>query len=107
MSIPGQVRGIGLVWYREADYDRLKAMFIDGDKLPRSFLQWQDQAEQLRKRCVREGALVVKAYVDPDTFPAWCQAHGANLDSSGRNAFANAEAYRVLVAAQQNGHGSA
>ena len=101
-NLPAQVQAIGMVWYKESDYDRLKAMFIDGQVLPRSFLQWQDLAEQGRKRLVRQGHIVVKAYIDPDTFPDWCIQQGHKLDASGRNAFGNAEAYRIVMESQRN-----
>lgn len=102
MKLPTQVQVVGMVWYNEADYDRLKAMFIDGNVLPRTFLQWQDLAEQGRKRLVRQGHMVVKAHIDPNTFPDWCVKHGHKLDSNGRNAFGNAEAARIFLESQRN-----
>jgi hypothetical protein len=92
-----------MVWYMEADYDRLLTIFTDAHLLPRTFLQWQDKAEQGRKRYLREGKIVIKAHIDPDTFPAWCLANGAELNASGRMKFANAEAYRVVT--EKNMHG--
>jgi len=91
-----------MVWYRETDFDQLIAMFIDRAKLHRTFLQWHDDAEQGRKRLTRQGHTVVKAHIDPATFPAWCAAHGHKLDANGRNAFANAEAYRVFTEMDTN-----
>ncbi|SDH41433.1 MULTISPECIES: hypothetical protein [unclassified Duganella] len=97
MSDAPQVQAIALVWYHEKNYDQLKAMFEDGDNLPRTFLQWQDKAEQGRKKFSREGKKVIKAYIDPETFPKWCAANGHRIDAAGRTAFANAEAYRVFM----------
>jgi len=102
-----KVQAIGMAWYREADYDKLRTLFVDGDRLPRTFLQWQDQAEQGRKRYVRQGTVVVKAYIDPDTFPAWCAANGCSGDAGGRMKFASAEAYRVLMEEQRSSGGRA
>lgn len=96
-KLPQQVQAIGWAWYSEADYDRLREMFVDGARLPGTFLQWQDQAEQGRKRLLREGKIVVKAYIDPDTFPAWCRANGHELDASARSMFAASEARRILT----------
>jgi hypothetical protein len=91
------VQAIGMAWYLERDYDALRALFTDGHKLPATFLQWQDQAEQVRKRYVREGYIIVKAHIDPTTFPAWCAANGRDVDASGRTKFASAEAHRILM----------
>lgn len=99
----GTVQALGMVWYRESDYEELLTLFTDAEKLPRSFLQWQDMAEQGRKRYVRQGVFVVKAYIDPRTFPAWCEANGCGLDANGRMKFGNAEAYRVAMEAQRGG----
>ncbi|VVE07073.1 hypothetical protein [Pandoraea sputorum] len=96
------VQAIGIAWYKEADYQRLKLMFADGHKLPLSFLQWQDQAEQLRKRYVRQGYVVVKAHIDPEQFPAWCTARSLNIDANARMEFANAEARRIVVESQKH-----
>lgn len=96
-KLPVGVQATSMVWYRESDYDALLKIFVDAGKLPRSFLQWQDAAEQGRKRQLREGKVVVKAYIDPNTFPAWCAANGCNVDADGRTKFANAEAYRIVM----------
>ncbi|NMV37220.1 hypothetical protein [Ralstonia insidiosa] len=95
------VQAVGIPWYKESDFLRLRALFVDGDKLHPTFLQWKDAAEQLHKRLMRQGVVVVKAYIDPETFPAWCAANGHNVDANGRNAFANVEAARVLRASGQ------
>lgn len=99
---PIGVAAIGMAWYREADFEALMQLFVDSSKLHRSFLQWQDAAEQGRKRYVREGKIVVKAYIDPKTFPAWCEANGCKLDADGRMKFASAEAHRVLMEADKH-----
>ncbi|WP_132258406.1 hypothetical protein [Paucimonas lemoignei] len=98
-----QLQAIGIAWYRESDYDALRAMFTDGHKLPSTFLQWQDQAEQARKRYVRQGHIVIKAHIDPVTFPAWCDANGCTVDAQGRMRFASAEAHRIAMEANKNG----
>lgn len=101
-KLPADVAAIGMVWYREADYDALLKLFIDPSNFYRSFLQWQDAAEQGRKRYIREGKIVVKAYIDPKTFAAWCDANGCKLDANGRTQFANQEAYRVVMEADKH-----
>ena len=87
---------IGMVWYRnESDFERCREIFIDRDKLPITFLSWQNQAEQGRKVQIGKGLVVVCAYIDPNTFPAWCMERGHNVDAAGRMAFASFEALRI------------
>lgn len=96
------IQAIGMVWYKEADYLQILQLLSDAHLLPRTFLQWQDKAEQGRKRYLRAGHIVVKAYIDPNTFPAWCNSRGLNIDAHARTEFANAEAARILTEANQH-----
>ena len=89
------IQAIGIPWYREADYQQLRALFADGHLLPATFENWQQKAEHLRKSQIQQGRIVVQAQIDPGTFPAWCAARGHNVDASGRVAFANTEAARI------------
>jgi len=79
------------------DYDRSRAMFIDGDALPLSYQEWKQQVECFRERLVSQGILVVQAYIDPDIFPDWCRSYGCQPDARGRDMFAANAAWRVLV----------
>lgn len=94
MNLPPSVRAVGLVWYRREHYARLRKLFEDGDKLPANFDKWLKLAEQTQQRYERDGFLTVKAYIDPDTFPAWCAARSLNVDARARMEFANHAAYR-------------
>lgn len=61
----------------------------DADVLPPTFEKWFYRAEQLRGRLKKQGMVVEKVEIDPETFPAWCAARGLNVDAEARNAFAN------------------
>ena len=93
---PREVPAVGWVWYHEADYDRLRNMFVDGAQLQPTFLQWQDEAERASKQLARQGYLAIKVYIDPDTFPEWCRANGHDLDANARSAYAASETKRLL-----------
>ena len=97
-----QVQAVGISWYRAEDYDRLKRIFSDGAKLPATFEEWHVKAQALHDRIASEGRLAVKAYIDPDTFPDWCKAHGKEADAQGRMAFANECAYKQARQKPQN-----
>jgi hypothetical protein len=84
-----QVSVKGISWYRREDYDRLKAMFTDGSKLPDTFESWLQNAQNLHDKLTGEGRAVVKAYIDLETFPEWCRAHGLGMDAKARIAYGN------------------
>lgn len=96
-TMDSQVGVVGVAWYMREDYDRSRAMFIDGDALPLSYQEWKQQVESFRERLVSQGILVVQAYIDPDIFPDWCLSHGCQPDARARDMFAANAAWRVLV----------
>ncbi len=73
-----------MVWYKEEHWDTLKAMFADGDMLPLSFSDWHTRAEAMKKEVEAAGDAVIKVYIDPETFPAWCEAKGLPMNSEAR-----------------------
>jgi hypothetical protein len=90
-----QISVTGLVWYRNAeDYDRLKAMFTDGDKLADTFENWLKSAQAGFDKLTGSGHVVIKAIIDPDTFPKWCRARGLEMSAKARTAFGNECAYK-------------
>ena len=96
-----QVKAVGIAWYRAENYDRLKALFTDGWKLPDKFDNWLETAQQLCDELAFEGQIVEKAYIDPIAFPRWCRAHGVQMDAQGRMAYANECAAKRLSAEEQ------
>ena|ERR1035438_6832510 len=80
---------VGVTWYRPQDYARLKAMFPDGARLPDTFEGWLKSALNVCDKLTSEGFVLVKAYIDPDTFPEWCRSHGTEMDAKARANFAN------------------
>jgi hypothetical protein len=88
-----QVQAMGFVWYRKEDYESCRAMFPDGSNLPDTYDEWLVMAQSHYDRVTARGMKVVKAYIDPDTFPEWCRTHNMPMDTNGRNAYANERAY--------------
>lgn len=76
-----------MVWYKEEDYDTLRSMFADGDQLPPTFEDWQQKAEE-KAQGEAEGDQVVKVYIDPETFPQWCELKKLPMDANSRSQLA-------------------
>lgn len=100
MAEPLKISFVGLVWYRREDYDRLLTIFEDAHKQPRTFDDWLVQAERIEQRQRDRGVRVVRAVIDPDTFPAWCAAKRLKVDSHARNEFASHKAYEAHLQSQ-------
>jgi hypothetical protein len=48
-----------------------------------------EEPQELYDKLTAAGHVVVKAYIDPDTFPKWCQAHGLEMNAKARTRFGN------------------
>lgn len=94
---------IGLAWYELDDFTEIKAVMVDGNKLPKTYSEWRLAAEQTERKLRREGRMVVRAHVRPAEFVAWCSTRGLNIDANARMAFAN-EVARETYRAIQEGH---
>jgi hypothetical protein len=79
---------VGVIWYRgEQDYARLKAMAKDGGRLHDTYDEWLKSARNVAGTLTLEGLTVVKTYLDPKTFPAWCEANGYEMDAVARTRY--------------------
>lgn len=88
---------VGMAWYRPETYERCLAIFKDSADLPDSFEEWIALAQQSEQQLKRQGMKVVRAEIDPDTFPGWCAEQGySKIDKDSRMAFANAMAAEYL-----------
>ena len=82
----------GLAWYRREDYPKLLSIFDDADSLPPSYDEWLEKAKDIESDLIIRGHRVIRATIDPETFPAWCAAKGLKPDASARTRFGVEEA---------------
>ena len=80
------VQPIGIAWIRKEDYAALIRIFKDGDVFD-SWETWSKRAEATEKEFQREGVIVLRAYLDPATFAAWCAARHVNTGREGRSLY--------------------
>lgn len=77
-----------MVWYREEDWDTLKTLFTDAHLLPATYADWLARAEEMKTRVQADGDVVIKVFIDPVTFPVWCEKKGLNMDAEARSRLA-------------------
>jgi hypothetical protein len=87
----------GIPWYREGDYVKLLSIFEDADNLPGTFNEWLVKAEAFEKNLTKSGMRVVRAVIDPDTFPVWCAANNVKINADGRKRFASHKARETAI----------
>ena len=62
------VRAIGIPWYREQDWDDIKRVMVDSDKLHARYEDWLEAAMKLENDIRQSGQIVERAYIDPTEF---------------------------------------
>jgi hypothetical protein len=78
---------VGAYWIKEEDYAALLSIFPDGNKMPPTWKDWLKIAEEMKRGLEAYGHVVMRVYIDPNTFPDWCAANGWDLGAEGRKKF--------------------
>ncbi len=77
-----------MVWYREEHYEQLRAIFDDAHLLPPTYRDWLSRAEAKKAEVEAAGDQVMKVFIDPETFPEWCEKKGLPKDAEARTQLA-------------------
>lgn len=97
---------LGMAWYKAEHYDAIRRIMADGHKLPATFHEWRMKAETGEKKFRREGKIVVRVFIDPETFPDWCRARGLNVDAQARMQYAATIANETVMRSHAEGDGT-
>ena len=75
---------IGVAWYRKSQWDRLRSLASDGDKLASTYDEWLATAEGKFRDMTSLGHRLCRIEVDVEMLWAWCSANGRKLDGPAR-----------------------
>lgn len=95
LKIPMKPQAVGIAWYSNENYLRLRSLFEDGDKLHPTFGEWREAALSAKKRIEQDGVVVYCVDIDPETFVAWCKAEKMGLNAEARNKYASYIAFKL------------
>ena len=73
-----------MVWYKEEHYQELLALFDDAELLPQTYADWLVRAEEKKVEVEAAGDQVMKVFIDPETFPEWCEKKHLLKDANAR-----------------------
>lgn len=106
MDSPSLTNIIGMAWYQSEHYGAIRRIMSDSHKLPATFHEWRMQADIREKQERRLGKIVVRANIDPETFPDWCRSRGLNIDAQARMQYAATIAHETVMRshAESDGH---
>jgi hypothetical protein len=83
----GAGMAVGVAWYREADWPRIKELFPDADLLHETHAEWLKFADESVKRLARTGMTVEPVVIDIDDFLGWCLIHNRPRDAKARTEY--------------------
>jgi hypothetical protein len=79
---------IAMVWYKEEHYEELLALFDDTELLPKTYSDWLIRADEKKVEVEATGDQVIKVFIDPETFPEWCEKKNLPKDANSRSLLA-------------------
>ncbi|MBY0503688.1 MAG: hypothetical protein K2X03_07255 [Bryobacteraceae bacterium] len=80
---------LGVVWYRNAEeYRALLSMFEPESAPDVSYADWLEEAEAIEAGMRKDKRKMVRAYLDPQGFTAFCRQHNLKLNSRARQIYA-------------------
>ena len=78
---------VGAYSINQEDYATVVETFADGNKMPRTWKEWLKIAEEMERGLKAYGHVVLRVYIDPNTFPDWCATHGVSVGAEGHKMF--------------------
>lgn len=78
---------IGVAWYAEAEWEKLRQAAADPDTLETTYAEWELVYQEGRRGLTAQGILTERVEVKVDDLVAWCKRERRRLDSSARAAF--------------------
>ena len=97
-----EIQAVGIPWYSLETYGQFRAIAVDSDEMPDTYMQWIMQAKELEQEISSQGKRPIRAHMDVRAFPEWCKSRALNVDSKARAEFANHFGFEVLMKEKQN-----
>jgi len=79
---------IGVCWYKEEQWERLKEIVADPESLEDTYQQWRKDAEKALSQLRANGLNVKKVSVDTEEMLIWANENGRSLDGEARSEYA-------------------
>jgi hypothetical protein len=79
---------IAVVWYRPEQWQRVRDVSIDSEKLEESYRDWLELAESKFAELKSRGLRVERFYVDSEKLIRWCNERGVENDAKARSQYA-------------------
>lgn len=92
---------VAIPWYTLTAYKSCLGIFFDREDLPSTFEKWNERALGVERELRSKGSNVLRVYIEPDSFVAWCIDHKIDrYDRDARMKYANSKAFEHAKANQ-------
>lgn len=98
-----QVLLIGVTWYNEETWAKVKASAVDPECFEETFEKWKTIAVAARRVFQRSGVRAIECLIDPQAFFDWCALNGQENNAHSRAEFVS----EVLTTARNTPFNSA
>jgi catechol-2,3-dioxygenase len=75
---------IGVAWYHRDQWERLREVSTDVDKLEDTYEEWLSVANKTIKDMTAVGMSIGKVHIDIERLILWCEENGLEMNSSSR-----------------------
>ena len=79
---------IGVCWYKEEQWERLKEIVADPESIEDTYQQWRKDAEKALSQLKEKGVNVKKVSVDTEEMLLWANEHGRTIDGEAPSEYA-------------------
>ena len=84
-----------IAWFNEAEWQKLKTVAEDADKLDDTYDEWLESVEKLEAQMHQKGEHAHRISIEVDTLARWCAARKRPLNGEARADYAAAVARRT------------
>jgi hypothetical protein len=86
---------VGVGWYTEADWTKVKAAAVDAERFEATYAEWVKMAEESLANLRATGIVAEKSFVNAGELLGWCLAHNKRNDGAARAEFVSEQKRRA------------
>ena len=78
---------VGVAWYRESEWERLRQLAADPEEIEETYAEWMKVYEDGIRLLAITGLVPERVEIDVEELQAWCSANKRRLDGEARAEF--------------------
>ena len=87
-KVSSPTAAIGVAGYRPEQWETLRNVSDDRDKLEETYVEWLVESERVVKQLQQRGLRVIKVDVEIEDLMLWCESQRIPLDSEAHSNYA-------------------